>query len=245
MKESKKEMLARKKFELKNKLAELRGEKQVEYENCEIYYHAKATTAYQLEYDIAGLTELVNREELKKKSKEYWNEHEEEKIRLEGLRDKIYEECENLRKSAISRINEAIEPFGIKVGQFSSDFLSIGIADEKVSPDNLGRSALEFGLHIDIYYREHMNLKYVEENGEKKSKIEISKTLEMNYGSMGSFDIMNDSKRLSYVIAMGRFAGDENVKQYIYDVMLETRKEIASLRDKDDEICKKLENPFA
>ena len=246
MKESKKEMLAKKKLELKNQLAVLKGQEPVKYPEYEAIYMARNSTINELEYDIRLLVEAIDTEETKKKVAKYWEEHLDEKKVLENKEEDIRCKMGILKTSAVNRMNEVLEPIGMRVGSLSSEHISIGIAKEDRTPNEFGISELEFGLNIDIYYRENIKkIVVVEEDGEKKCQYEVSHTVEMNYGCMGSFDIMVESKRLSFVIAMGRFAAEENVKQSVVDLLREYRKEFIALQKEMREIDRKISNPFA
>ena len=66
----------------------------------------------------------------------------------------------------------------------------------------------------------------------------------MNYGTMGTFDVMNDTSRIQALVAMGSFAGNEQFKKQLISIIEKYEAEIKKIRDAVNAIDNKLANPF-
>lgn len=237
---TKKFELAKKELELKNQLAVLNNEQIVELPDWVIRNRAEDSTISSLKYNIEFLERQIVKKEFENKVAAYWEEHQEDYKRLQEERVDYKITFKDTNKRCVEEISCYI--FGNLNLVVSSLYFGwedtkivVGISTENAEADNeTGCTPTLFGHNFDIFYRTKHDYK----------TDTPYRQLEMNYGTMGTFDVMNDTSRIQALVAMGSFAGNEQFKKQLISIIEKYEAEIKKIRDAVNAIDNKLANPF-
>jgi len=88
----------------------------------------------------------------------------------------------------------------------------------------------EFGHSFDIYFD-------LDNFGEQSPRFE------MNYGTLGSFDLFTDTYRSEYLEGQGKFANNKKLLKDLFDKMMDIEKRNEVIENKINEIDEFLKNP--
>jgi len=88
----------------------------------------------------------------------------------------------------------------------------------------------EFGHSFDIYFD-------LDNFGEQRPRFE------MNYGTLGSFDLFTDTYRSEYLEGQGKFANNKKLLKDLFDKMMDIEKRNEVIENKINEIDEFLKNP--
>ena len=206
----------------KNKLNALRGEKLIGGDNIEEYFNSNLFSYYAKSYtkdDIKRMTrnvEIAYEDEVEKLRVENYFNTEEGKAEKESLTKQI-EDGVNERHELIISTTKEIDAFikgwlgsGWGCGLAGNSHIEIGMV-EKVAENKANH--FYFGHSFSLYYNDCF----------------AKDRFEMNYGCMGSFALLDGSKkshlRCEYLLGMGKFAAN--------------KEKLAELKGILDAFCKK------
>lgn len=193
------------------------------------------------EYSIINLKDKINAVKSALKNQEKRINIEKYFLTEEGK--KFKEENETKRNELENIFNSVSKSYAEKVeniinkflgGNFISTFYfvynscrgEIGIKNnEKDRPG----FKFKFGHSFNVSYDNHFGKDY---------------KFEMNYGTLGSFDIINDNDRAEYLLGMGKFVSSKSLHDILLNIMIEGIDKLKSLNNELDNIDNKLKNPF-
>ena len=219
----------------KNKLNTLRGEKLIGGDNIEEYFNSNTFAYYAKSYTKDEINRMIHNVEIayedeveKLRVENYFNT-EEGKAEKERL-TKEYETLQNKRaeifKNANKELNIFIKDFlgkewGVRYGTYSTE---IGI----VKDVNDGFVNFVFGHSFTIYH-----------------DTMFEKRFEMNYGCLGSFELLNDEVlRPKYLMGMATFANDKNRLPRLRLYLKSVGEDIKEVEKRMDKVSNRLKHPF-
>ena len=199
--------------------------------------YADRRTKAELEKELAIAQEAL-RVAREKKAVADWKESEAGLAYIKERKDKIdalWKENRSLINEGRKHVSEVIKDLlgeQWDVTRLSDGYMEVAIV-EKYLED--GRPAGLFGHEFEIYFGYEWTLT-------KEGPKEYYRW-EMNYGTMGTFNLSNDSTRVRYIIGMGRFASDTEVvpqlKDYLHNMAQTLRRKDKAI----DELEKEIKNP--
>lgn len=115
--------------------------------------------------------------------------------------------------------------------KFNTGYKSIHgeIGVKNIDPEREGFD-FEFGHSFDIYFD-------LDNFGKSSPRFE------MNYGTLGSFDLFEDTYRSEYLEGQGKFANNKKLLKDLFDKMMNIEKRNEIIENKINEIDEFLENP--
>ncbi len=218
----------------KNKLNALIGEKLIGGDNIDEFFEsqtfknvASSFTKDELRRNIHNVEVSYNNALDKKRTEDYFSTEEgkAEKERLTKEYDALLKERTEIFKKANSELNIFIKDFlgeewGVRYGRYSTE---IGIV--KDVNDNVVNFV--FGHTFTIHYG---NL--------------FEKKFEMNYGCLGSFDLLNDKAlRPAYLMGMAKFANDKDRLNRLHLYLKSLDEDISGVEGRIDKVSDKLNHP--
>lgn len=235
----KKEKLIREYFNLRHQFDINEGE------NCikiwrpvptlsEIRDYMKSYKVIDLEDKVAAVRNSLEKQAKKIKVKKYFETEEGKKFKEENEAKR--NELENIfnvvSKSYAEKVENIINKF--LGGNFISKFYFVydscrGEVGIKNNDEDRPGFTFKFGHSFNVSYDSHFGKNY---------------KFEMNYGTLGTFDIINDNDRAEYLLGMGKFASSKELHDILLNIMIEGIEKLKSLNKELDNIDDKLKNPF-
>lgn len=144
----------------------------------------------------------------------------------------------NIRKMTIGSVNGFVQKYlNENLGdwwtcQFTHSYnacrMTIGL--KTVDPERIEHNfTFEFGHEFDIYW--------------DKDFCGDGKKFEMNYGTLGAFNLENNYLRPKYLMGMAMFCNDKNFLYELDKKFTEVNEKLMEIRNEIDNVNKKLENP--
>ena len=199
----------------------------------QIWWLTKEFKVIDLQDKIEAVRNAIE-QKAKRLAKEAWYETEEGrafKEQNEAARKQLQEQILELRESGFQhtrRVVKALLGEDFDVVSFGGRLMEIGIVKEYRED---GTAEGLFGHDFEIYFDKDWH-----EDGYR---------WEMNYGSLGSFNIGKDDKRTAFLVGMAKFASDTTIvpalKEYLHGML----KSIEVLQDAGYKLEKEFENPSA
>lgn len=234
-----KEKLYREYVIAKNKLLALRGEALIGGDDIEVYFNSYAFSNRANHHTIKEIRRMIDyakrcyEDEYERLRIENYYNTEEGKAVKEALLDRIWE-MENKRKDCIETATEQLdnmikEWLGAEwgVAYVCSGSMDIGLVEERKNNVNCFYFGHSFQLYYDSYVKEESRF-------------------EMNYGCMGSFNLLKEdgNLRCKFLMGMGTFAND---KEKLAELKKATDKFVAELNKINselDDLTHDYRNPF-
>ena len=234
-----KEKLINEYFTLKNQF-EMNEGKETQFDNFiargDYYYYSKKFKVYELKEMVDNMRIKLERQAKETAVENYFNTEEGAKVKselnveLEAIKEEVTalkeSTNEDIKKLIISTLGDKFTSI-LHVG-YKNCYIEIGIKEDETS--------LKFGHTFEVRYDD--NAKYV--NGRWISQYE----LEMNYPTLGSFNLMEDEDRVAYIFGMGSFANNKKLHEQLIDIFNTYIKLLNMLDEQRNEVEKKLSNPF-
>lgn len=107
--------------------------------------------------------------------------------------------------------------------------ISIGIIEQTLDDGIVIRNALKFGHSFDLYMRDWFCA-----DGKEA-------TLEMNYGTMGSFNPETDASRVQLLVLISKHASNLELHNYIKGKMMDFSNEVRTIEKTAESVSKKFE----
>lgn len=219
----------------KNKLNALRGEKLIGGDNIEEYFNSydfSNRASHHTKDEIRNMIDYAKRcyeSEVEKMRVENYFDTEEGKAEKERL-TKEYEALQNTRAEMFKNANKELDIFikdflgkewGVRYGTYSTE---IGI----VKDVNDGFVNFVFGHSFTIYH-----------------DTMFEKRFEMNYGCLGSFELLNDEVlRPKYLMGMATFANDKDRLLRLRLYLKSVGEDIKEVEKRMDKVSNRLKHPF-
>ena len=200
----------------------------------QVWHLIKEFRACDLEDKIKAVEHAIADKELRLKREAYF-ETPEGKAYKENLEAKItaniteYREiCENFQNWVISEVNNMVPgnwtvrcSFGYNNGN-----ITIGLVNR--NPKN--NYEMQFGHDFTIYYEP-----YTYKSNEPR--------FELNYGTLGSFDLFNDETRSVYLNGLATISNNKEWLKNLMNKFAENIKKVNALQKLRDELRYQLDNP--
>ena len=229
---TKKEKLATEYIELRRKFDGPDFQENVR--SNQVWFLTKEFRACDLEDKIEAVKRAITDKELRLKKEAYF-ETPEGKAYKENLEAKItaniteYREiCENFQNWIISEVNNLVPgnwtahcSFG-----YNSGNITIGLVNR--NPKN--NYEMQFGHDFTIYYEP-----YTYKSNEPR--------FELNYGTLGSFDLFNDETRPIYLNGLATISNNKEWLKNLMNKFAENIKKVNTLQKIRDEFRHQLDNP--
>ena len=177
----------------------------------QIWWLTKEFKVIDLQDKIEAVRNAIE-QKAKRLAKEAWYETEEGKAfkeQNEAARKELYEQIIELRHSGFEHTRKVVKALlseEFDVISFCGGSMEIGIVEE-YREDGTAKGL--FGHDFDVYFGEEI--------------FNDGFQWEMNYGSMGSFNIGQDKKRIEFLVGMAKFASDTVVipalKEYLHGMV--------------------------
>lgn len=220
-----------------NKVCELNGKEPLEcneefFNSTRFQCEARTKSINEWQERICYQENAYKREVMRLRIENYFNT-EEGKILKENTKkrlNEIYDTRRKYIKETEKEIEQIIkswlgEQWGIRL---NGGNMEVGIVKEVCYDENKDKwNDFHFGLKFDVYFY-----------GEKENC--ENRLLKMNYGSMGSFNLLeSDNLRSQFLLGMGMFSSNtehlESLKKRLteyYNMLYEWMKEVSNLKEK-------------
>ena len=202
----------------------------------QVWWLVREFKANQLETKIDAVRRAIDEKNLRLK-KEAFYETEEGKIYKKKIEDRT-NLLITVRKLLIRRIEDFVQTYLDKnlgdgwTCQFGYGWnncrMTIGL--KAIDPERIKNNLkFEFGHEFDISWDKDFY-----GNGKK---------FEMNYGTLGAFDLENNEIRPKYLLGMGKFCSDTSFITKLNNEFDEVNTKLMEIRKTLDELNNKYENP--
>ena len=213
-----------------NKVCELNGEEPLEcneefFNSTRFQCEARTKSKEEWRNSIYYQKLAYEKEVMRLRTENYFNT-EEGKILKENTENRL-NEIYDARRTYIKETEKEIEQWGIRL---DSSSMTVGIV-EKVQSSEENKdtwNVFHFGLTFDVYFDDYF------------CREEKNKRFDMNYGCMGSFNILEPNNlRSQFLLGMGMFSTDierleslrKRLTEYL-NTLNEWRKETSMLEEK-------------
>lgn len=228
-----------------NKVCELNGKEPLEcneefFNSARFQREARTKSKDELRVNISYQKQAYEDEVMRLRIENYFNT-EEGKILKEDIEKRlknIYEARRTYIRETENEIEQTIkswlgEQWGICLNNSN---MKVGIVKEVRYDENKNKwNSFHFGLDFGIYFDNYF---YREEDGEIKR-------FEMNYGSMGSFNLSEPNNlRSQYLLGMGMFSTDRERLESLRKRLTEYVNVLNKWNDEAYKLKEKLANPF-
>ena len=192
-------------------------------------YYTRDAKVYELKQTLDNFNIRLNELKRKIEVKNYYLTDEGSKLKskLESKREKLYNNLKGYNNKQCERISKKILAFldDDWTTNVSDTRIEIGLKDIKEN-----KFIFLFGHSFEFYFNHWGN--------ENK--------LEMNYGSMGSFDVLDDNCfRPKFLLGMATIANNKELVSELQSIMIEWRRVCRDFYTEIDDIEKVLKNPLA
>ena len=234
-----KEKLIRQYFALKHRfdLNEPGCSKVCPYEptSADIRYMSKEFKVMDLEYKISAVESSLRRQAVRIERENYFateegklakENAENEKVNLWTQHKNLIIELENWLNKELHYLFGDNWKCKFNIG-YKSIHGEIGVKNRDPEREYFD---FEFGHSFDIYFD-------LDNFGKSSPRFE------MNYGTLGSFDLFEDTYRSEYLEGQGKFANNKKLLKDLFDKMMDIEKRNEVIENKINEIDEFLKNP--
>lgn len=233
---TKKEKLATEYLELKKKFDGSDFKENIT-EN-QMWYLTSEFKVVDLEYKIEAMKNAIKDKELRLKREAYYATpegkayKEEIERKISELRDTWKNTHDTFENWIISTVNEMVPgnwTARLSLGSYMSGNVEIGLVNRDPERKEKGFET-QFGHDFTIYFDGY--------NFGKKTP-----RFELNYGTLGAFDLFNDETRPLYLNGLAKISNDKEFLQLLMSKFIESCIKIKNLSIERDEYKKLLDNP--
>lgn len=230
---TKKETLYKEYISITNKVCDVMGITKWEREDEEYFssdeFKRKASvkTVKEWESKIATEQKTYQYEIKKKKLSDFFNTENGKALKEKTLAqiEEINRQMNEASVTTTSEIDNVVKEFlGTDWGcsdVWNGTHVEIGILDTD------GKK-IKFGMSFEITIRENA--------GKYKT--------EMCYGSMGHFDLLNDTFKMKYLLGMAKFASNQEAINKVQTILSKSSEKMMELSKKNNKLSSILDNPF-
>ena len=202
---------------------------------ADIRYMSKEFKVMELEYKISAVESSLRRQAVRIERENYFATEEGKlaKENAENEKANLWTQHKNLIIELENWLNKELHYlFGDNWKcKFNTGYKSIHgeIGVKNRDPEREGFN-FEFGHSFDIYFD-------LDNFGKQNPRFE------MNYGTLGSFDLFEDTYRSEYLEGQGKFANNKKLLKDLFDKMMNIEKRNEIIENKINEIDEFLKNP--
>lgn len=205
-----KENLLYKLMEVKNQIAEVKGEtvNEIDTKSWQFVRKARESRVYELQQKIEAAERSL--EKAKKQAKENeWLQTEDGKaysIRLKAKEEELTNAYDESEANAIKELNAYIkQQLGNQWGlcYFNESHIEIGVVDE-------GKQLKKDGTYNEIFGHSFEIFLGLDENGEDR--------FDINYGCLGSFDPSKEASRAVFLSGLANVCSNKEVQDEIKNI---------------------------
>lgn len=228
---TKKERLYREWIAIRN---QLKDQSPIDVEKMCDRYKYNDYKIYELEHNIEMANAALHAQEIRIKTEAYYAtpEGQEFKSNLEELIEKNHKEYRALHDEfqdwIISEMNSMCP--GGWTARLSLGWKSGNVEIGLVNRDPERNFPMQFGHEFTIYFDSYAF-------GKKSPRFEL------NYGTLGSFDLFNDETRPLYLNGLATISNNKEWLQLLMAKFIEYTQKANKLSEEVDEMNKKLKNP--
>ena len=190
-----------------------------------------------LEEKVAAVKHSLEAQAKKIKVKEYFKTEEGSKVKanLEARREELFTEHKNLENEYGTKLNNMI--INVLGDKFITDFngssdrchMCIGI---KNTDEKRKGFTFKFGHEFEMTYEKRW------------FRDDCDFELNINYGTLGSFNAISDEDRIAYIVGFGKFLENIALKEEVISTFKEFIEKEIVISNEANEIYDKLNNPF-
>lgn len=202
----------------------------------QVWFLTRVFTVQDLKYKIESVKQAIKEKELRLKREAYFATPEGSKYKKE-IEDRIetyWAELKQIHDSfenwIIKKINEMIPgnwTAQLGLGSYMSGNVEIGL----VNRDPERNCPMEFGHEFTIYF-DGWNF------GQKSPRFEL------NYGTIGAFDLFNNETRPLYLNGLATISNNKEFLQVLMNKFIENCNDTKNISEQIDTLKIKLDNPF-
>ena len=201
----------------------------------QVWYLVREFKVYQLEHKIEAVKNAINEKALRLKKEAYFETPEGKEFK-NSIENQIKERRNAYRKLhddfsgwIIGEVNKMV-PGGwtanLHIGYMSGS-VEIGMVNR--NPER--NFSMEFGHSFTIYFDSYAF-------GKKSPRFEL------NYGTLGAFDLFNDENRPLYLNGLATISNNKEWLQLLMAKFIENVQVATEMSKEIDELNRKLNNPF-
>lgn len=201
----------------------------------QIWYLVREFKVYQLETKIEAVKRAIKEKELRLKKEAYYATPEGQayKKNIEDQLEKYHQDYKKLHDEfegwIISEVNRMCP--GGWGARLSLGYMSGNVVIGLLNRDPERNFELQFGHEFTIYFDSYAF-------GKKSPRFEL------NYGTLGSFDLFNDETRPLYLNGLATISNNKEWLQLLMAKFIETVHKATELSKSLDKLNVKLNNPF-
>ena len=202
----------------------------------EIEKWKKEYKVMDLEDKVASVKRSLEAQAKKLRIKKYFETEEGAKVKadLEARQEELYTERKHLEEAYGAKLDKMI--VGVIGNKFTTSFngssdccqMGIGIINNDEKRKGF---TFKFGHEFEMRY---------ERNWCRTNDFELL----INYGTLGSFNAINDEDRIAYIVGFGKFLENVELKNNVITLFKEFMSKVAVITNEADKIYNKLINPF-
>ncbi len=201
----------------------------------QIWYLTREFKIVHLETKIEAIKRAIKEKELRLKREAYFATPEgqtykkEIEDRLETYRRELKDINNSFENWIIKKVNEMAPgnwTAKLSIGSYGSSHVEIGL----VNRDPERNFTMQFGHEFTIYFDDY-------NFGKKAPKFEL------NYGTLGSFDLFNDETRPLYLNGLATISNNKEFLQLLMAKFIENCNNVKKISKQMDELERKLNNP--
>ncbi|MBR6907095.1 hypothetical protein IKN40_00945 [bacterium] len=200
----------------------------------QIWYLVKEFKVYELEDKINAVKNAINEKNLRLKKEAYYitPEGKAYKENLENILNEknnerltIHDEFQKWISDEVNKMLPGGWGVNLSIGYNSANVV-IGLLNR----DSNRNSEFQFGHTFEIYFDGH--------NFEKRSP-----RFELNYGTLGCFDLFNDETRPVYLNGLATISNNKEWLQLLMAKFIENVQKVYKILKEENELYVKLNNP--
>lgn len=202
---------------------------------ADFYRMSRDYKVYELEQQVKDAQQSLQQQRIRLEREAYWQTEAgaKQKAQLEEALEMLRKRHEEIELNLHSEVEKLAKEF---LGDaFVCSYASIGYHGLKIeigveNTEKPGRAL--FGHKFEISYGRG----FLREDGMK---------LEMNYGTLGSFDLQQDKNRITYLQGMAKVASNNHLKNALIDLFNDCIKKEEACSREYNHLKKLLDNPLA
>lgn len=202
--------------------------------DVDFYRLSRDYKVYELEQQVKDTQQSLQQQRIRMEREAYWQTEAgaKQKARLEEALEVLRERHNEIELNLHSEVEKLAKEFlgdAFVCSNASVGYYRVNVEIAVENKEKPGRAL--FGHEFEISYG----------RGFLKEPMQ----LEMNYGTMGSFDLQQDANRITYLKGMATVASNNHLKNALIDIFSECLKKESACSKEYDAVQKLLENPLA
>ena len=201
----------------------------------QVWYLVREFKVYQLESKIESVKQAIKDKDIRLKKEAYYETPEGQayKENIEAQLNKYHDDYKKLHDEfeawVISEVNRMCP--GGWTARLSLGYMSGNVEIGLINRDPERNFSMQFGHEFTIYFDGYAF-------GKKTPRFEL------NYGTLGCFDLFNDETRPLYLNGLATISNNKEWLQLLMAKFIENTQKATELSKLGDELHNKLNNPF-